>query len=71
MKIDENCINHNVIVLLKDITNSAEEVVFISGKIEDSDNPNLIPCNKNCESCICCIEVAEDGSRSHVEVGRQ
>lgn len=36
MKIDENCINHNVIVLLKDITNSAEEVVFISGKDEEN-----------------------------------
>lgn len=35
------------------------------------DNPNLIPCNKNCKDCICCIEIAEDGSRKHVEMGRQ
>lgn len=47
-----------------------EPMARSKGYIEDSDNPNLIPCNKNCESCICCIEVAEDGSREHVEIGR-
>ncbi len=40
------------------------------GYIRDSDDPNLIPCNKNCESCICCIEIDEDGNRKHVETGR-
>lgn len=48
-----------------------EPMARSKGYIGDSDNPNLIPCNKNCESCICCIEVAEDGSRKHVEMGRQ
>lgn len=36
MKIDENCINHNVIISLEDIMNSAEETVFISEKDEEN-----------------------------------
>lgn len=47
-----------------------ETMARSKGYIGDPDDPNLIPCNKNCESCICCIEVAEDGSREHVEIGR-
>lgn len=36
MKIDESCINHNVVVLLKEITSNAEETVFVTGKDKDS-----------------------------------
>lgn len=36
MKIDENCINHNTIVLLKDIMNDVEKTVLASGKDEEN-----------------------------------
>ena len=36
MKIDENCINHNVIVSLEDIMNDVEKTVFVPEKDEEN-----------------------------------
>lgn len=36
MKIDENCINHNVIISLEDIMSDAEKTVLASGKDEEN-----------------------------------
>ena len=47
-----------------------EPMARSKGYIGDLDDPNLISCNKKCENCICCIEIAEDGSRKHIETGK-